>query len=61
VRPHRTDRRSIYGGLAVSLIGIGVLCVALWLPDLGLAVKLAGLVLGSALVYGGWRVTERGG
>jgi hypothetical protein len=61
VSPQRTDRRSIYGGLAISLLGIAVLALTMWLLDFDLAVQLAGVVVGSALVYGGWRVTERGG
>jgi hypothetical protein len=50
----------IYVGLLISLLGIALIFVAMWLLDFGLAVKLAGLLLGSALVYAGWVLTERG-
>jgi hypothetical protein len=50
----------IYVGLLISLLGIAVVFVTLWLFVFGLAVKLAGVVFGSALVYVGWHLTERG-
>jgi hypothetical protein len=45
-------------GLVISLLGI-VVFVTVWLLDFGLAAKLAGVLVGSALVYLGWRLTER--
>ena len=51
----------IYIGLLISLVGIAVVFVTLWLFVFGLAVKLAGVVVGSVLVYVGWHLTERGG
>jgi hypothetical protein len=48
-----------YVGLGIALAGIALLFVALWF-DFGLAVKVAALLLGIALVYGGWLLTERG-
>jgi hypothetical protein len=49
----------IYVGLLISLLGIALIFVTMWLLDFGLAVKLGGLLLGSALVYAGWVLTER--
>jgi uncharacterized BrkB/YihY/UPF0761 family membrane protein len=54
------SRAMIYVGLAISLAGIAVVFVTLWLFVFGLAVKLAGVVVGSALVYLGWHLMERG-
>ena len=50
----------IYVGLLISLLGIAVVFVTMWLLDFGLAVKLLGIACGSALVYLGWDLTERG-
>jgi hypothetical protein len=60
MRPQRTNRRSIYGGLAISLAGVAVVFVTTWLFGFALPVKVGGAVIGSALIYGGWRLTERG-
>jgi hypothetical protein len=49
----------IYLGLGISLWGVALIAVAWWF-DFGLAVKIAGVLVGSALVYLGWRLTERG-
>jgi hypothetical protein len=59
VSPQRTDRRSIYGGLAISLVGIALIFVTTWLLDFGLAGKVVGLVCGATLTYLGWVLTER--
>jgi hypothetical protein len=48
-----------YVGLLISLLGVALIFVTMWLLDFGLALKLAGLLLGSAVVYGGWVLTER--
>jgi hypothetical protein len=50
----------IYSGLFISLWGVALIALAVWLPDFGLPMRLLGLLLGSAFVYGGWLLTERG-
>ena len=50
----------IYVGLLISLLGVAVLLVTLWLFVFGLAGKVMGLVCGATLVYVGWHLTERG-
>jgi|SRR5215207_5742203 hypothetical protein len=50
----------IYIGLLISLLGIAVVFVTLWLFVFGLAGKVVGLVCGTTLVYVGWHLTERG-
>jgi hypothetical protein len=60
MRQSRESGVMIYVGLLISLLGVAVLLVTLWLFVFGLAAKIMGLVCGAFLVYVGWHLTERG-
>jgi hypothetical protein len=53
------EKIMIYGGLLISLLGIALIFLV-WLLGFGLPLNLAGFLLGSALIYAGWVLTERG-